>query len=130
MAKRGMTQKQALEIANEAITNQLAEHEDFEDSIKETLNSAFAIIEKMIAQKSKTRAKTETPTHKKNVNRVKKIHELAEGLDKFTWKWVVDNLNDVEVQTSQKVVALMRMGIADGKFEKFKEGKVTYYRAI
>ena len=130
MAERGMTQKQALMVAEEAITNQLAEHEDFEDSIKETLDNALAIITKMIEQKSKTRAKTETPTHKKNTNRVKKIHELAEGLDKFTWKWVVDNLNDVEVQTSQKVVALMKMGIEDGKFEKFKEGKVTYYRAI
>lgn len=130
MAERGMTQKQALMVAEEAITNQLAEHEDFEDSIKETLDNALAIITKMIEQKSKTRAKTETPTHKKNVNRVKKIHELAEELDKFTWKWVIDNLNDVEVQTSQKVVALMKMGIEEGQFEKFKEGKVTYYRAI
>lgn len=130
MAERGMTQKQALEIAKEAITNQLAEHEDFEDSIKETLDNALAIITKMIEQKSKTRAKTETPTHKKNVDRVKKIHELAEGLDKFTWSWVIKNLKDAEVQTSQKVVALMKMGIEEGQFEKFKEGKVTYYRAI
>ena len=130
MAERGMTQKQALMVAEEAITNQLAEHEDFEDSIKETLNSAFAVIDKMIAQKSKTREKTETPTHKRNVERVQKIYELTQTIDKFMWKDVVKFLRDAEVQSSQKVVALMRMGINDGKFEKFKEGKTTYYRAI
>ena len=92
--------------------------------VLEVMDKIVASFNRKPAEKQVSKARI------KNENVVEKLWKLAQNVDSFTWKWAVENLNDPEVQTSQKIVAIMRLGIELGKFEKIKDGKNTLYKSI
>lgn len=116
-----MTRKQALENAIKVLATVEDEQFDFD------ANETSAILNKMIEQLSKPRAKAVSKVHLANVNLAKKIHEMVEG--SITTKDVT-NLGIPEIMTTQKAAAVLHLGVENGLFEKVVDKKKVSYLKI
>lgn len=117
MANKEMTRAQALVFAIETIREHEGECE------------AIAVLEKMHAQVTKPRKKSDAPTKTQiiNANLAEKCYAAMEGQENVTSKWLIEHVNGL--MTPQKVTAVMKVLIESGKAIKNKEGKtVTYSR--
>ena len=106
----GITRVQALEAAIEVL-------EDVEFN-RDVIN----VLAHMVEQLGKPKAQVESPEHKRNVKIVQEMHKVCP--DSFDWKYVA---NFAGVEHSQKVVAIMKVGIELHLFEKTKFKNQTLY---
>ena len=120
MANKEMTRAQALEFAMKLI-------EDTSDAPEYV--AAHEVLDKMHAQVTKPRKKSDAPTKTQiiNANLAEKCYTAMEGQENVTSKWLIEHVNGLI--TSQKVTAVMKILVESGKVAKNKEGKtVTYSR--
>lgn len=118
MAEKKMTRATAIALAIAA----------FEDSNVPTEVEALEVLRKMYEQLTKPKAAStaKSKTALENEGTARQLYALApEGT--FDSKYVMEHTT---AMTPQKVVGIMRVGIALGLFEKLKEGKKTVYRKI
>ena len=113
MANKEMTRAQALEFAIENIDNE----------------EVVTVLRKMHAQVTKPRKKSEGPTKARIINEglATKCVAAMEGHDKVTSKWLLEHVSGWPTATPQKVTAVMKIAIDDGRVIKTKEGKAVYY---
>lgn len=118
-----ITRKQALQIAYVALDYMNCEAlrpETFKDV---DYIEAMEVIGKMIDQLSKPRVKTISKARKVNEGLAKKVYDLAG--DVVTSKDVV-NMGLPEILTTQKAIAVLRVGCELGLFVKGDGKKVAY----
>lgn len=124
MANKEMTRAQALEFAIDNIAANC-----MGDMEKTGANEAIKVLEKMHAQITKPRKKSDAPTKTQiiNANLAEKCYTAMEGQENVTSKWLIEHVNGL--MTPQKVTAVMKVLIESGRVAKNKEGKtVTYSR--
>lgn len=111
MAEKKMTRKDALTIAIASVENEEAKE----------------VLTKMLAQVSKPRKKSDTPTKTQliNANLADKCVAAMEGHDAVTSKWLIEHV--AGLMTPQKTTAVMKVAIEDGRVIKTKEGKTVTY---
>lgn len=111
MANNNMTRAQALEIAIAAVQN----------------DEAKTVLEKMHAQVTKPRKKSDAPSKVRLQNEAlaNAAVELMNGQESVTTKWLCEHVKGL--LTPQKATAVMRIAVDDGRVIRNKEGKqVTY----
>jgi len=122
MANKEMTRAQALTFAIDRLREIEGDWAELDESI--------AVLEKMHAQVTKPRKKSDAPTKTQiiNANLAEKCYAAMEGQENVTSKWLIEHVNGL--MNPQKVTAVMKILIESGKVVKNKEGKtVTYSRA-
>lgn len=117
MANKEMTRKQALSIAIR----------EMEDDNRPEVVEALGIVRKMLAQLEKPRAKTDIVNKVQAANdaEARALYEVAP--EQFAGEFVMAHTSAI---TPQKVVAIMKRGIALGLFEKVTDGKRVAYRKV
>lgn len=111
MAEKKMTRKEALEIAIAAVDGEAKE-----------------VLEKMYAQVTKPRKKSDAPTKTQilNMNLAEACYAaISEKGEAVTSKWIIEHVNGL--LTPQKCTAVMRLLVNDGRVTKAKDGKVVTY---
>ena len=117
MANKEMTRAQALEFALEVLNT-------YDDA---RALEAYPVLEKMHAQVTKPRKKSDAPSKARIQNEAlaAKAIELMEGQESVTTKWLCEHVNGL--LTPQKATAVMRLAVESGAVVRNKEGKqVTY----
>lgn len=111
MANKNMTRAQALEIAIAAVDNA----------------EAVAILEKMHAQVTKPRKRSDAPSKARVQNEALAAAAIAtmEGHEAVTTKWLTEHVKGI--LTPQKCTAVMRIAVDDGRVIRSKEGKTVTY---
>ena len=116
MANKEMTRAQALVFAINTIREYEGECE------------AITVLEKMHAQVTKPRKKSDAPTKTQilNANLAEKCFEaISEKGEAVTSKWICEHVNGI--MTPQKCTAVMRLLVNDGRIIKSKDGKAVVY---
>lgn len=115
MAEKAMTRAEAVQFAIEVVRDHEGECE------------ALTVLEKIHAQLTKPRKKSDAPSKTRliNENLANKCIEAIKGHDKVTSKWLVEHVNGL--LTPQKTTAVMKIAIDDGRAVRIKEGKTVYY---
>ena len=103
-------------------------------------NAANAPVEVIEAAEKLYTAKTKKYDREKTVSKTQRLNEslvpvvvefVATHPDEMVnATFVKDNLDNVEIRSAQKVVAIANMAIAQGLLEKYAHKGRTYYRAI
>ena len=107
-----MTRKDALEIAIASVENEEAKD----------------VLRKMLAQVTKPRKRAEGPSKARRENEallVAMIEAIEAKGEPVTSKWITEHVRGI--LTPQKVTAVARIGIDDGRLIRTKEGKVISY---
>ena len=123
MAEKKMTRAQAIEFAIDNIAANC-----MGDMEKTGANEAIEILEKMHAQITKPRKKSDAPTKTQilNANLAEKCFEaISEKGEAVTSKWICEHVNGI--MTPQKCTAVMRLLVNDGRIVKSKDGKAVVY---
>lgn len=122
MAEKKMTRAQALEFAIDNIAANC-----MDDMETTGANEAIEILNKMHAQITKPRPKTDSKSKARimNENLATKCVEAMEGHDSVTGKWLMEHVNGL--MTPQKTTAVMKIAIDDGRVIRTKEGKTVTY---
>lgn len=118
MANKEMTRAQALATAITIVR----EYEGESD--------LTAVLEKMYAQITKPRKKSDAPSKARILNEslAEKCYDAMADHENVTTKWLIEHVNGI--MTPQKCTAVMRILLDDGRAVRNKEGKtVTYSRA-
>lgn len=118
-----ITRKQALQIAYVALDYMNCEALHPEPLKDVDYIEAMEVVGKMIDQLSKPRAKTISKARKVNEGLAKKVYNLAG--DVVTSKDVV-NMGLPEILTTQKAIAVLRVGCELGLFVRGDGKKVAY----
>lgn len=115
MANKEMTRAQALVFAIETIREYEGECE------------AITVLEKMHAQVTKPRKKSDAPSKARLQNEALAAECIAamEGHENVTSKWLIEHVNGL--MTPQKATAVMRIAIESGAVVRNKEGKTVTY---
>lgn len=115
MAEKTMTRAQAVEFAIEVVRDHEGECE------------ALTILEKMHAQLTKPRKKSDTKSKARILNEslADKCVAAMEGHEGVTSKWLAEHVKGLV--TPQKTTAVMKIAIEDGRVVKAKEGKTITY---
>ena len=111
MANKNMTRAQALELAIAAVDNA----------------EAVAILEKMHAQVTKPRKRSDAPSKARVANEALAAAavEAMEGHEAVTTKWICEHVRGI--LTPQKCTAVMRIAVDDGRVIRSKDGKAVTY---
>lgn len=116
MANKEMTRAQALTIAIDTIREYEGECE------------ALTVLEKMHAQITKPRKRSDAPSKARILNEslAGKVYEAMQGYgEPVSTKWVCEHVNGI--MTPQKATAVMRILLEDGRVTRSKEGKAVTY---
>ena len=122
MAEKKMTRAQAIEFAIDNITANC-----MGDMEKTGANEAIEILEKMHAQITKPRKKSDAPSKARIQNEALAAECVAamEGQESVTSKWLIEHVNGL--MTPQKATAVMKIAIESGAVVRKKEGKTVTY---
>ena len=118
MANKEMTRAQALASAITIVREYEGECEITE------------VLEKMYAQITKPRKKSDTPSKARILNEslaAKCVAAIREHGEPVTGKWLIEHVNGL--MTPQKVTAVMKIAIESGEATREKNGKVITYSA-
>jgi len=123
MANKKMTRAEALEQVIDFISDEdnISEPEEWEEALKVLKNMHTQLTKPRAASTSKSKTALE------NEATARKLYEITPAGTVFDSKFVMEH---TMAMTPQKVVGIMKVGIALGLFEKFKEGKQTVYRKL
>ena len=115
MAEKMMTRAQAVEFAIEVVRDHEGECE------------ALTVLEKMHAQLTKPRKKSDTKSKARILNEslAEKCFEAMGNQESVTSKWLMEHVNGL--LSPQKVTAVMKILIDDGRVVRNKEGKNISY---
>lgn len=116
MTEKKMTRVEALNIALDVLVEHEGECE------------ATEVIRKHIAQLSKPRKKADGPSKTRRENEqllIAMIEAIEAKGEPVTSKWVTEHVRGL--LTPQKVTAVAKIGIDDGRLVRIKEGKAVYY---
>jgi len=118
MAEKKMTRKEALVIAIERFNPDCDSHDA----------EVVEVLRKMLEQVSKPRKKSNEPTKARRENE-KLLVDMLEAIkakgEPVTSKWVTEHVRGLI--TPQKVTAVAKIGLDDGRLVRTKEGKVITY---
>lgn len=117
MTEKKMTRAQALEFVLEILNT-------YDDA---RALEAYPVLEKMHAQLTKPRKKSDTKSKARILNEslAEKCFEAMDGQESVTSKWLMEHVNGL--LSPQKVTAVMKILIDDGRVIRNKEGKNISY---
>lgn len=117
MANKEMTRAQALEFALEILST-------YDDA---RALEAYPVLEKMHAQVTKPRKKSDAPSKARLQNEAlaAKCIEAMEGQEGVTSKWLIEHVDGL--MTPQKATAVMKIAVESGAVIRSKDGKTVSY---
>jgi len=126
MAEKKMTRKEALQWTLDIVADYASDYPEN----AEMANQVWEVLNKMLAQVSKSRKKSDAPSKTRIQNEglanqcVAAI--AAHGDEPVNSKWLQEHVHGL--MSPQKTTAVMKIAIEDGRIVKEKDGKNTVYR--